>query len=137
MRAITWWTRRDRRGSEWSERPLSSRCGDAVRLSVAVHPSTPLRHAQDERITAESKVSWRTMCDRIEIASAPAAPRNDNEGGYGHMAQPTRSVCALKKCPCVVVTKSVVRSGPPKQQFVGRLAGTGCVSSTRPVGENT
>ena len=56
---------------------------------------------------------------------------------YGYIAHPTRFVSALKKCPCVVVTKSVVMSGPPKQQLVGRIAGTGCVSSTRPVGENT
>jgi hypothetical protein len=56
---------------------------------------------------------------------------------HGYIAQPTRVVCALKKCPCVVARKKVVMSAPPKQQFVGRIAGIGCVSSTRPIGENT
>src|SRR5262249_18861008 len=57
--------------------------------------------------------------------------------GHGYITQPTRSVCALKKWPFVLVTNIVVMSGPPKQTLVGRLAGTGCVSSTRPEGENT
>ena len=56
---------------------------------------------------------------------------------YGYIAQPTRSVWALKKWPFVLVTYSVVMSGPPKQQLVGRFAATGCVSRTRPVGEKT
>src|SRR5262245_40392555 len=56
---------------------------------------------------------------------------------HGYIAQPTRFVCALKKCPCVLVINTVVMSGPPKHTLVGRFAATGCVSNTRPLGENT
>ena len=35
------------------------------------------------------------------------------------MAQPTRSVSALKKWPSAEVTYRVDRPGPPKQQLVG------------------
>ena len=76
-------------------------------------------------------------CAQMKIGDLDDSELIHKSASYGYIAQPTRSVCALKKWPFVLVTNSVVRSAPPKQQLVGRFAGTGCVSSTRPVGENT
>src|SRR5215831_19117909 len=81
-------------------------------LSVAVHPSTPLRYAQDERMNAKSKGSGRAdeSCRKARDEPVNGGVEGLNTNRVRRASEPARytrpvSVCA--RCYAVAGARSI------------------------------